>query len=86
MPFSSGKPDLLPCLYCGNDKSMYLQFITITTMEPEHSKFIPSLVATHLVPFCFYIYFGVLVFARMVKMCQYVDENWANLFSPPRMS
>lgn len=27
-----------------------------------------------------------LFVARMVQMCQYVDENWANLFSPPRMS
>lgn len=49
---SSGKPDLLPWLYCGYDRSIYLQFITITTTEPEHSKFIPFLVATHLMPVC----------------------------------
>lgn len=53
MLLSSGKPGLLPCLYSGYDKIVYLQFITITTMNPEHSKFMPSLVATCLVPLCF---------------------------------
>lgn len=27
-----------------------------------------------------------LVVAKMVQMCQHVDENWADLFSSPRMS
>lgn len=53
MLLSSGKPGLLPCPYCGYDNSIYLQFITITTMEPEHSRFIPSPVSTRLVPVCF---------------------------------
>lgn len=83
---SSCMPNLLPCLCCGYDKSIYLQFITITTMEPEHSKFRPLLWQLVSCQSAFKSTLASLFVARMVQMCQHVDENWTDLFSSPRMS